>query len=87
MGLFAEERVGRGQGGCTTLGGDPNSCNMRQILLSPLISSAVSTMLTQLWCTIAQPYVEYIMAIKNDVEVGGLRKAYLHDGAAFVSTV
>jgi Xaa-Pro aminopeptidase len=42
-------------------------------------------MITQLRYTIAPAYVEHVMAVKNKVEVEGLRRAYLRDGAAFVS--
>lgn len=42
-------------------------------------------MITQLRYTIAPAYVEHLMAVKNKVEIDGLRRAYLRDGAAFVS--
>lgn len=42
-------------------------------------------MITQLRYTIAPAYVEHLMAVKNKVEIDGLRRAYLRDGAGFVS--
>lgn len=42
-------------------------------------------MITQLRYTIAPAYVEHVMAVKNKVEIEGLKRAYLRDGAAYVS--
>ncbi|KAK2464776.1 hypothetical protein APHAL10511_003194 [Amanita phalloides] len=55
-----------------------------KILLPPHTSYAISLMITQLRYTIAPAYVEHLMAVKNKVEVDGLRRAYLRDGAAFI---
>ncbi|KAF8317040.1 Creatinase aminopeptidase [Amanita rubescens] len=55
-----------------------------KILLPPHTSYAISLMITQLRYTIAPAYVEHLMAVKNKVEIDGLRRAYLRDGAAFV---
>jgi Xaa-Pro aminopeptidase len=56
-----------------------------QILISPQTSYAISLMLTHFRYTVAPPILDEIMAIKNSVELDGLRQAYLRDGAAFVS--
>ena len=42
-------------------------------------------MITQLRYTIALPYVEHLMAVKNKVEIEGLKKAHIQDAVAFVS--
>ncbi|KAF8633799.1 hypothetical protein AX15_001241 [Amanita polypyramis BW_CC] len=55
-----------------------------KVLLPPHTSYAISLMITQLRYTIALPYVEHLMAVKNKVEIEGLKKAYVQDGVAFV---
>ncbi|KAF5365894.1 hypothetical protein D9757_011057 [Collybiopsis confluens] len=40
--------------------------------------------LTHFRCTVLPSYVEHMMAIKNKVELEGLRRAYLRDGVCYV---
>jgi Xaa-Pro aminopeptidase len=42
-------------------------------------------MLTHFRYTIAPSFIDSIKAVKNAVELEGLRRAYLRDGAAYVS--
>ncbi|KAF9445989.1 hypothetical protein P691DRAFT_674493 [Macrolepiota fuliginosa MF-IS2] len=55
-----------------------------KLLLPPSTSYAISLMLTHFRYTLAPNRVEYMMAIKNEVEIEGMRQAYIRDGAAFV---
>ncbi|KAF8634266.1 hypothetical protein AX17_004223 [Amanita inopinata Kibby_2008] len=55
-----------------------------KVLLPPQTSYAISLMITQLRYTIAPSHVEHMMAVKNKVEIEGLKRAYTRDGAAFV---
>jgi Xaa-Pro aminopeptidase len=48
-----------------------------QILISPQTSYAISLMLTHFRYTVVPPILDEIMAIKNSVELDGLRQAYL----------
>jgi Xaa-Pro aminopeptidase len=41
-------------------------------------------MLTHFRYTVAPPIVEDLKALKNEVELEGMRRAYLRDGASFV---
>jgi Xaa-Pro aminopeptidase len=41
-------------------------------------------MLTHFRYTVAPSFIDSIKAIKNEVELEGLRRAYLRDGAAYV---
>jgi Xaa-Pro aminopeptidase len=42
-------------------------------------------MLTHFRYTVAPAYINQLKAVKNDTEIDGMRRAYLRDGAAFVS--
>jgi Xaa-Pro aminopeptidase len=55
-----------------------------KVLISPQTSYAISLMLTHFRYTIAPSIVDDIKAIKNDLEIEGMRRAYLRDGASFV---
>ncbi|KAG6864959.1 hypothetical protein C0991_005908 [Blastosporella zonata] len=55
-----------------------------KIIISPQTSYAISLMLTHYRYTVAPSFVEKMMAIKNETELEGLRRAYMRDGVAFV---
>ncbi|KAG9316900.1 putative creatinase/aminopeptidase [Chiua virens] len=55
-----------------------------KLLLSPETSYAISLMLTHFRYTIVPSHVDDMKAVKNEVELDGLRRAYLRDGAAYV---
>ncbi|KDQ55672.1 hypothetical protein JAAARDRAFT_133670 [Jaapia argillacea MUCL 33604] len=55
-----------------------------KVLISGETSYAISLMLTHLRYTVAPAIVEEMKAIKNDVEIEGLKRAYMRDGVAFV---
>jgi Xaa-Pro aminopeptidase len=55
-----------------------------KILISPETSYAISLMLTHFRYTVTPSFIDNIKAIKNEVELEGLRRAYLRDGAAYV---
>jgi Xaa-Pro aminopeptidase len=55
-----------------------------KILISPETSYAISLMLTHFRYTVVPSFIDSIKAIKNGVELEGLRRAYLRDGAAYV---
>jgi Xaa-Pro aminopeptidase len=55
-----------------------------QVLIAPQTSYAISLMLTHFRYTIAPSYVEDLKSIKNEVELEGMRRAYIRDGVAFV---
>ena len=58
-----------------------------QVLITPQTSYAISLMLTHFRYTVVPSKVEQMMAVKNSVELDGFRRAYLRDGASFVSTI
>ncbi|KXN86246.1 putative Xaa-Pro aminopeptidase P [Leucoagaricus sp. SymC.cos] len=58
-----------------------------KLLIPPSTSYAISLMLTHFRYALAPNRVEYMMALKNDTELEGLRKAYIRDGAAFVQFI
>ena len=41
-------------------------------------------MMTSFRYTVLPSYIEEMKAVKNDIEISGLRNAYLRDGAAYV---
>ncbi|KAG6895821.1 hypothetical protein C0992_012292 [Termitomyces sp. T32_za158] len=55
-----------------------------KVIISPQASHAISLMFTHFRYTVSPSYVERMMALKNETELEGLRRAYLRDGAAFV---
>jgi Xaa-Pro aminopeptidase len=55
-----------------------------RVLLSSQTPYAISLMLTHFRYTIAPAIIEEWKAVKNEIEIDGLRRAYLRDGAAFV---
>jgi Xaa-Pro aminopeptidase len=55
-----------------------------KLLISPETSYAISLMLTNFRYTIIPSFVEQMMAVKNEVEIDGMRRAYLRDGVSFV---
>ena len=58
-----------------------------KLLISPETSYAVSLMLTHFRYTTVPSHVDNMKAVKNEVELEGLRRAYLRDGAAYVCPV
>ncbi|KXN87696.1 putative Xaa-Pro aminopeptidase P [Leucoagaricus sp. SymC.cos] len=55
-----------------------------KLLIPPSTSYAISLRLTHFRYTLAPNRVEYVMALKNETELEGLRRAYIRDGVAFV---
>lgn len=55
-----------------------------KLLLSPETPYAISLMLTHFRYTVVPSHVDNMKAVKNEVELDGLRRAYLRDGAAYV---
>ncbi|KAG8214168.1 Creatinase aminopeptidase [Butyriboletus roseoflavus] len=55
-----------------------------KLLLCPETSYSISLMLTHFRYTVVPPYVDNMKAVKNEVELDGLRRAYLRDGASYV---
>ncbi|KIJ60057.1 hypothetical protein HYDPIDRAFT_99513 [Hydnomerulius pinastri MD-312] len=55
-----------------------------KLIISPETSYAISLMLTHFRYTVSSSFIDNMKAIKNEVELEGLRRAYLRDGAAFV---
>lgn len=55
-----------------------------RLLINAETSYAISLMLTHFRYTVVPSLVDNMKAIKNEVELEGLRRAYLRDGAAFV---
>ncbi|KAG6333719.1 hypothetical protein ID866_5372 [Astraeus odoratus] len=55
-----------------------------KLLINPETSYAISLMLTHFRYTVVPPFVDNMKAVKNEVELEGLRRAYLRDGAAYV---
>ncbi|RDX41089.1 Creatinase/aminopeptidase [Lentinus brumalis] len=54
------------------------------VIISPQTSYAICLMMTSFRYTVLPSYVEEIKAVKNEVEIAGLRDAYLRDGIAYV---
>lgn len=55
-----------------------------KIIISSQTSYAISLMLTSFRYTVLPSIVEDMKAVKNDVELDGLKAAYLRDGVAYV---
>lgn len=55
-----------------------------KLLINPETSYAISLMLTHFRYTVTPSFVDNMKAVKNEVELEGLRRAYLRDGAAYV---
>jgi Xaa-Pro aminopeptidase len=55
-----------------------------KVVISPQTSYAISLMLTHFRYTVAPSFVDDIKAVKNDLELEGMKRAYLRDGASFV---
>ncbi|TCD66322.1 hypothetical protein EIP91_001471 [Steccherinum ochraceum] len=55
-----------------------------KIIIAPSTSYAISLMLTSFRYTVLPSYVEEMKAVKNEVELDGLKNAYMKDGAAWV---
>lgn len=55
-----------------------------KIIISPQTSYVISLMLTSFRYTILPSIVDEMKAIKNEVELNGMRDAYLRDGVAYV---
>nr|VWP01223.1 Succinate-semialdehyde dehydrogenase (EC [Ganoderma boninense] len=54
------------------------------VIISPQTSYAICLMMTSFRYTVLPSFVEDMKAVKNDVEIHGLRNAYLRVGAAYV---
>jgi len=55
-----------------------------KLLINSETSYAISLMLTHFRYTVTPSFIDNMKAIKNEVELEGLRRAYLRDGAAYV---
>ncbi|KZT65340.1 Creatinase/aminopeptidase [Daedalea quercina L-15889] len=55
-----------------------------KVIITPQTSYAISLILTSMRYTLLPSYVDQVKAVKNTVEINGLRNAYLRDGIAFV---
>ncbi|KAI0256241.1 peptidase M24, structural domain-containing protein [Lactifluus subvellereus] len=55
-----------------------------KVIISPQTSYAISLMLTHYRYTVAPSIIEEMKSVKNEVEIQGLKRAYLRDGACFV---
>lgn len=55
-----------------------------KVLISPMTSYAISLMLTHFRYTVIPSPIEHLKAIKNNIEVEGMRRAYIRDGVSFV---
>ena len=55
-----------------------------KVLIAPSTSYAISLMLTHFRYTLAPSPIENLKAVKNGVELEGLRRAYVRDGVSFV---
>lgn len=55
-----------------------------RILINPTTSYAIALILTSFRSTVAPSIVDSMKAVKNEVELEGLRRAYIRDGAAYV---
>jgi Xaa-Pro aminopeptidase len=58
-----------------------------RLLLCPETSDAISLMLTHFRYTVVPSHVDNMKAVRNEVELEGLQRAYLRDGAAYVCPV
>lgn len=54
------------------------------MIISPQTSYAISLMLTHYRYSLAPSLVEEMKSVKNEVEIQGLKRAYLRDGACYV---
>ncbi|KAI0305476.1 Creatinase/aminopeptidase [Multifurca ochricompacta] len=55
-----------------------------KVIISPQTSYAISLMLTHYRYTVAPSVIEEMKSVKNEVEIQGLKRAYLRDGACYV---
>ncbi|KAI0035561.1 peptidase M24, structural domain-containing protein [Vararia minispora EC-137] len=55
-----------------------------KILISNETTYAIALMLTTFRYTVAQPIIDEMKGVKNEVEIQGLKRAYTRDGACFV---
>jgi Xaa-Pro aminopeptidase len=56
----------------------------QQVIIAPETSYAISLMLTHYRYTAAPSIIEEMRSVKNEVEIQGLKRAYLRDGACYV---
>jgi Xaa-Pro aminopeptidase len=54
------------------------------VIISPHTSYAISLMLTHYRYSLAPSIIEEMKSVKNEVEIQGLKRAYLRDGACYV---
>ncbi|CCM03196.1 uncharacterized protein FIBRA_05320 [Fibroporia radiculosa] len=54
------------------------------LIIAPETSQAIALVLTSFRYTVIPSYIDEVKAIKNEVELQGLRLAYIRDGVAFV---
>ncbi len=55
-----------------------------KVIISAQTSYAISLMLTSFRYTVLPSFVEEMKAVKNEVELSGMKAAYLRDGVAYV---
>lgn len=55
-----------------------------KVIITPETSHTVYLMLSSFRCAVETSYVSSMMAVKNDTEIDGMRRAFLRDGASFV---
>ncbi|KAH8993233.1 Creatinase aminopeptidase [Lactarius hatsudake] len=55
-----------------------------KVIIAPQTSYAISLMLTHYRYTVATSIIEEIKSVKNEVEIQGLKRAYIRDGACYV---
>jgi Xaa-Pro aminopeptidase len=54
------------------------------VIISPQTPYAISLLLTRYRYTIAPSIIEEMMSIKNEIEIGGFKYAYIRDSACYV---
>jgi len=57
-----------------------------KIIITPETSYTISLVISHMRCMVLPSFVEEMIGRKNPTELEGLRRAYLRDGVAFVST-
>lgn len=85
--MDANARVGNGEGQCLRYDRRHLTYRLFQVIISPQASHAISLMFTHFRYTVSPSFVEKMMALKNETELEGLRRAYVRDGVAFVRHV
>ena len=85
MGVLEEARMGRWKGQSSLLELEKIEQKIViQIIITPQTSYAAAMMIPHTRRTVLPNFVEQMLSVKNDVEIKGMKNAYLRDGAAFV---